>query len=75
MDIENSPANAGQERALGSSTPLGKRAYSSPTFRKAGNLYEVTLGGSPGSGDSVNTATTSVPSGGKRGSRPPFPHP
>ena len=52
-----------------------RRFYIAPRMRKAGNLYEVTLGGSPGSGDSVNTATTSVPSGGKRGSSPPFPHP
>ena len=50
-----------------------RRPYCAPRMRKAGNLYEVTLGGSPGNGDSVNTSTTQNQT--KRGSRPPFPRP
>lgn len=52
-----------------------RRVYTTPRLRKVGRLYEVTLGGSAGTGDTGNPSLAKVPSGGKRGNSPHLPHP
>ena len=68
MGIEKQVVSQGTtERFDGDDNAL-KRPYSVPTIQRMGNLYEVTLGGSPGAGDSGNPTEANL----ALGDRSPF---
>ena len=72
MGIEKQVVSRRTTESFDGADNAPKRPYAIPTIQRMGNLYEVTLGGSPGGGDSGNPTEANLA---RRGDPPHFPMP